>query len=137
MGETYPGVVELGLDAYVFAFLLVLGAQDLEFGGFERTGGCVSTSRIPGGLARSLSENWTNACSAGKPYLSASAASAVPWSVLSGAEMDSASTARAVQSSRNTYMEAKSTWSRRAQHYWSIPESQSANSKAEFAQVPR
>ena len=31
-----PGIVELGLEGYVFAFFLILCAEDLEFGGFER-----------------------------------------------------------------------------------------------------
>lgn len=35
--EYYPGEVELGLHAYVVAFAFVLGAEDLEFGRFERT----------------------------------------------------------------------------------------------------
>ena len=30
-----PGVVEFGLERDVFAFFFVLGAEDLEFGGFE------------------------------------------------------------------------------------------------------
>ena len=30
----YPGIVELGLEGDVFAFFLVLGAEDLEFGWF-------------------------------------------------------------------------------------------------------
>ena len=34
---TDPGIVELGLERDVFAFLLILRAQDLEFGWLERT----------------------------------------------------------------------------------------------------
>jgi hypothetical protein len=30
----YPSIVELCLERDVFAFFLVLGAEDLEFGGF-------------------------------------------------------------------------------------------------------
>jgi hypothetical protein len=36
-GRPYPGVIEFGLDPDVFAFFLVLRAEDLEFGGFEGT----------------------------------------------------------------------------------------------------
>lgn len=112
----YPGVVELRLDAYVFAFLFVLRSQDLEFGGFERTGGWVSASRRPKHLARSLSAKRTSVHGVGESCLSASAASAKSWSVLSGAEVDSASAVQAARSPRSTHMEEKWTWSRRAQH---------------------
>lgn len=36
--EMYPGVVEFGLQGDVFAFFLVLRAQDLQLGGLERAG---------------------------------------------------------------------------------------------------
>lgn len=36
--EVYPGVVKFGLQGDVFAFFLVLGAQDLQLGGLERAG---------------------------------------------------------------------------------------------------
>ena len=35
-----PGVVEFGLEAGVFAFFVVLAAEDGEFGGFEGAGIC-------------------------------------------------------------------------------------------------
>lgn len=34
---TYPGVVELGLQSYEFAFFLVLASQNLKFFGLEGT----------------------------------------------------------------------------------------------------
>jgi hypothetical protein len=37
-----PGIVEFGLEGDVFAFFFVLGAEDLEFGGFKGSvGKCV------------------------------------------------------------------------------------------------
>lgn len=40
--ETYPGVVELGLDADHVALLLVLNAEDVELSGAERPNDRVS-----------------------------------------------------------------------------------------------
>jgi len=40
-GGSYPGVVEFRLYANVFAFFFVLGAEDLQFGGFEGARGSV------------------------------------------------------------------------------------------------
>lgn len=45
-GWQYPSIVELGLQGYEFAFFLVLGAEDLELGGFQRSVKDVSVARI-------------------------------------------------------------------------------------------
>lgn len=37
LAEPYPSIIEFGLERDVFALFLVLGAEDLEFGGFEST----------------------------------------------------------------------------------------------------
>jgi hypothetical protein len=46
---TNPGIVELGLEADIFAFLLILCAQDLEFVGLERRlyVGSICTASVP------------------------------------------------------------------------------------------
>ena len=67
---TYPGIVEFGLDAYHFAFFLILGAEDIELGGVE---GSVCVSRR--GLAMEDDRGWI-ARFLGWTYVSASRASA-------------------------------------------------------------
>lgn len=65
----YPGVVELGLDADIVAFFLVLRPEDLELGGFQRTGSKRQASQVAKFRRRHLKEH------EGTTDLSASAAS--------------------------------------------------------------
>lgn len=71
MEGSYPGVVELGLDADHVALLLILGAEDVELGGVEGPRTCVLVGfGASVGYLREL--EWLSSCT----YVSASRASA-------------------------------------------------------------